>query len=69
MASPEIIDTTEAGLRLGVSADRVLQFIRAGRLPADRLGRRVYRIRASDLRRVARRRTGRPPKSLKTRKI
>jgi excisionase family DNA binding protein len=44
----EIVDTTEAGQRLGVSRRRVIAMIKAGRLPARKLGR-DYIIRARDL--------------------
>jgi excisionase family DNA binding protein len=54
-----LLSTREAAARLGISADRVRQLIRAGRLPAQRLGRDWY-IQPADLALVAVRTPGRP---------
>lgn len=55
------IDTAEAARRLGITPTRVRQLIRAGRLPATRLGR-DWAIEERHLGRVAVRKTGRPRK-------
>ena len=49
----------QAGVELGIGRDRVCQFIRAGRLPAERIGDR-WLIRVADLERVRVRTNGRP---------
>jgi len=59
-----LITTKEAAERLGVSTLRVQQLIWAGRLPAQKLGR-DYVIEESDLKLVADRKPGRPPKAKK----
>ena len=56
------IATPEAAQKLGVSADRVRQLIKVGRLPAQQFGR-DYLIRESDLALVADRKPGRPKKT------
>lgn len=53
------ISTTEAGLRLGVTAARVRALIADGRLPAERVGR-AFIIRETDLVLVADRKAGWP---------
>lgn len=58
-----LLTTSEAAIKLGVSAERVRQFIKAGRLPSRHIGR-DHVIKESDLRLVVERRTGRPPKKL-----
>lgn len=63
------LTTTEAGRLLGVTATRVRQFIAAGRIRADRIGR-DYVLTKGDVRRFAktpRLRRG-PPVSLRSRK-
>lgn len=60
----EIIDTQEAAKRLGVTKARVLQLIRAQRLPATLIGN-SYAINTKDLARVVDRKTGRPKKGTK----
>lgn len=55
-----ILTTTEAATRLGVSPRRVQALIKAGRLPAQKLGR-DWMIRAQDLKLVEDRKPGRPP--------
>jgi excisionase family DNA binding protein len=57
-----LLTTPEAAARLGVTVTRVQQLIAAGRLPAEKMGR-DYFIKESDLKLVADRRPGRPPKS------
>jgi len=54
-----ILNTSEAGQLLGVTARRVVQLIVAGRLKATRLGRE-YMIDPADLAAVAHRPWGRP---------
>lgn len=44
----ELLSTSEAAALLGLSRQRVLQFISAGRLPAQMVGRQ-YVIRRADL--------------------
>ena len=57
----ELIGTAIAAKRLGVSQDRVLALIKAGRLPAKKLGRDWF-IDPKDLKLVAVRKPGRPRK-------
>lgn len=57
----KILDTTEAAKKLRISAIRVRQLIKAGRLPAQKIGR-DYIIQEKDLELVANRPTGRPSK-------
>ncbi len=52
---------TEAAERLGLSRKRVFDFIKDGRLPAQKIGT-TYAIRENDLELVKERKTGRPPK-------
>lgn len=54
-----MLTTAATAARLGVSRGRVLQLIRAGRLPARKLGR-DWTVREKDLHLVAVRRPGRP---------
>lgn len=56
----QLITTTEAANRLGISPRRVQALIKAGRLPATKLGR-DWMIRAQDLKLVEDRKPGRPP--------
>jgi excisionase family DNA binding protein len=58
------LSTKEAAARLGVTMKRVQAMIRAQRLPAQKVGR-DYIIQEIDLKIVADRKPGRPPK-LKT---
>lgn len=55
-----LIDTAEAAQRLGISRRRVLALIEAGRLPAHRIGERVWSIKLRDLAKVAVRTPGWP---------
>jgi excisionase family DNA binding protein len=57
----ELLTTSQAAKKLGVSAGRVRQMVVDGRLPVVRLGRDNL-IRAADLALVKNRKTGRPPK-------
>ena len=57
-----LLTTPEAAERLGVTVTRVQQLIAAGRLPAEKMGR-DYFIREEDLKLVADRKPGRPPKA------
>jgi excisionase family DNA binding protein len=57
-----MLTTQEAAERLGVSRRRINDFIKDGRLPAQRHGR-DYIIQEKDLDRVEERRPGRPRKS------
>lgn len=54
-----LLSATEAGERLGVTANRVRALIAAGRLPAQKIGR-DYVINERDLRLVQNRKPGRP---------
>ena len=60
--SDKTLTTPEAAERLNVSAERVRQLIKAGRLPAQQFGR-DYLIREADLALVADRKPGRPKKT------
>lgn len=53
------VTAREVAQKLGVSQQRVYQFIREGRLPATRVGG-VYRIQESDLEKFELRPTGKP---------
>jgi len=55
----KILTTKEAGKRLGVNSSRVIQFILAGRLPAQKFGH-IWMIKEKNLAKVADRKTGRP---------
>jgi excisionase family DNA binding protein len=57
-----LLSTKEAAARLGISVLRVQQLIWAERLPAQKVGR-DYVINESDLKLVADRKPGRPPKN------
>ena len=59
-----LIGTAMAAQRLGVSPDRVRALIKAGRLPAQKLGR-DYVIDPKDLALVKNRKPGRPRKQHK----
>lgn len=50
---PELLSLAEAGERLGVSRQRVLQMIDSGKLPAVRVGK-VYAVPAAALRHMER---------------
>ncbi len=58
----EILNTTAAAKKLNISAIRVRQLIRDGRLPAQKVGR-DYIIQEKDLALVSHRQTGRPTKN------
>ena len=55
------LTTSQAATRLGVSISRVQQFIKSGRLPAEKVGR-DYIIQPKDLAKVKNRKPGRPKK-------
>ena len=57
----DLITSKEASEELGVSVRRVLALIKAGRLPAQKLGR-DWIIKLDDLDKVRVRKPGRPPK-------
>jgi excisionase family DNA binding protein len=56
----ELLGTPEAARRLGVSTDRIRQWIREGRLPAIRVGR-DWVVPGAAVTRFVRRPPGRPP--------
>jgi excisionase family DNA binding protein len=58
----KLLTTKEAAARLGISVMRVQQLIWGGRLPAEKMGR-DYFIKEDDLKLVADRKPGRPPKT------
>lgn len=58
----QLLTTDEAATRLGVSPVRVRALIKAGRLPAGKFGH-IHMIKAADLKLVADRKVGRPPKA------
>ncbi len=62
MRGMNLLTTRDAATRLGVTVTRVQAMIIAGRLPAAKLGR-DYVIREADLKCVADRKPGRPPKA------
>jgi excisionase family DNA binding protein len=57
----KVLTTSEVSEKLNVSVRRVHQFIKQGRLPAEKHGR-DYVIQEKDLRLVAERKNGRPKK-------
>lgn len=57
----KMLTTAEAAERLGVTVQRVHQFIKDERLPAQKMGR-DYIINEGDLKSIETRPTGRPPK-------
>ena len=61
------LTTPQAAAKLGLSIYRIQQFIREGRLPAEKVGR-DWLIREEDLKLVENRKPGRPPKKLKATK-
>ena len=56
-----MLTTNEAASRLGVTVQRIHQFIKGERLPAEKMGR-DYIIKEDDLKLVEDRQTGRPSK-------
>lgn len=62
-----LLTTKEVAEHLGVTVPRVHALIKAGRLPAKKMGRDVF-IEESDLKLVEDRKTGRPPKQLSEKK-
>lgn len=59
--SDRLITTQQAAEELGVTSVRVRAMIRAGQIPAERIGR-DYLIKESDLNLVRNRKPGRPRK-------
>ena len=59
MSDAPLLSTRDAATRLGITTRRVVALIRAGRLPALRVGR-TWVIREADLELVKERRPGRP---------
>lgn len=57
----DFLSTQQAAEKLGIDDSRVRRLILDGRLPAQRVGR-AYLILEKDLKLVADRKTGRPPK-------
>lgn len=57
-----ILTTAQAAERLGVSARRVQQLVKDGRLPAEQFGGALM-IKEEDLKLVKNRKVGRPPKA------
>jgi excisionase family DNA binding protein len=58
----ELLTTQQVAERLGVTASRVRQMVADGALPATRMGRDNF-IKVEDLKLVADRKPGRPPKA------
>jgi excisionase family DNA binding protein len=58
----KILTTSEVAERLGVTVQRIHQFIKDERLPAQKMGR-DYIIREGDLKPLEDRKPGRPPKA------
>jgi excisionase family DNA binding protein len=58
----KMLTTGEVAERLGVTVQRIHQFIKDERLPAQKMGR-DYLIDENDLKRIEDRPTGRPPKA------
>ena len=58
----EVLSAAEAAQRLSISVRRVQQLVKSGRLPAKVFGGALM-IRDDDLKLVANRKPGRPPKS------
>ena len=56
-----LISTTEAATRLGISARRVVALIRQGKLPSQRVGR-AHLILPKDVDKILDRPPGRPAK-------
>jgi excisionase family DNA binding protein len=63
----EVIGTTEAARRLGISPNRLRDLIASGRLKAQKIGRE-YAINPKDLAAVKNRIPGRPRKARKATK-
>lgn len=58
------LTTKETAEKLGVSTGRIRQMVMNGQLPAEKFGRDLM-IKQSDIKTVANRKTGRPPKLTK----
>lgn len=57
-----MLSTQQAGDILGVSRVMIANYIRAGTLPAERIGKVSWVIREADVKRFKRPRVGRPKK-------
>lgn len=68
MRTEGLITTAKAAARLSVSQRRVIALIKGGRLPSVQIGRE-HLIREDDLKLVAERRPGRPPKAERARPV
>lgn len=64
----DLVTVKDASKRLEITVGRVHQLIKAGRLPAVKLGFQ-YVIKAADLKRVEDRKPGRPASKKKDRSI
>jgi excisionase family DNA binding protein len=60
----DLLSVPDAARELGLSPDRVREFIKEQRLPARKIGDQWIILR-EDLALVAHRRTGRPPRSMR----
>lgn len=67
LVTMKMLTTNEAANRLGVTVQRIHQFIKEERLPAEKMGR-DYIIKDEDLKLVEDRKPGRPPKQVKAEK-
>ena len=57
----DLLTTSQAAKKLGVTSRRVVALINAGRLPAEKIGPNFV-IKPKDLAKVKDRKPGRPPK-------
>ena len=62
MSDKVYLSTSETAQRLGISRQRVIQLITAGRLKAEKFAN-LYMIAEEELEKVLERPTGRPPKN------
>jgi excisionase family DNA binding protein len=58
----DLLTTSQAAKKLGVTSRRVVALINAGRLPAEKIGPNFV-IKPKDLAKVKNRKPGRPPKA------
>lgn len=61
----DLLSTAEVAIRLGVTRQRVLEFIKTDRLRAKKVGR-SYVVRSKDVLSLSRFRVGRPAKATET---
>jgi len=57
----KLLSVEEAAEKLKVSTQTITRFIRLKKLPAEKVGKRAYVIRESDLKLASKRPRGRPP--------